>query len=92
MKQILKAILALSLVLSLTGCSSCDRWNKSMDSEFGNGLLREVIVYSATGEEIWRFKGKFDIDYSSGRILFDDENNKRHTVYFQNGTIIINEI
>ncbi len=44
------------------------------------------------GDEVWRFSGKFDIEYSSGRILFDDENNKRHTIYFENGTVIINEI
>lgn len=92
MKKMLKAVLALSLVLTLTGCASCDRWKKSMDSEYNGGLEREVIVYSATGEEIWRFSGKFDIDCSDGRLLFDDENNKRHTIYFQNGTVIINEI
>lgn len=91
MKKVIKAALAIFLVLTLTGCASCDRWMKTMDSEYGNGLPREVIVYSATGEVIWRFNGKFDVDYTDGRILFDDENNKRHTIYFQNGTVIVNE-
>lgn len=91
MKKIIKSVLGLSLVLMLTGCASCDRWRKDMDSEWGNGLSREVIVYSATGEEVWRFSGKFDIKYSTGRVLFDDENNKRHTIYFENGTVIVNE-
>lgn len=77
---------------SLTGCASCDRMSKTIDSNMGNGLNREVIVYSATGAEVWRFQGKFDIDYAGNRLLFDDENNKRHTIYFQNGTVIINEI
>lgn len=91
MKKVFKAALAMFLVLTLTGCASCDRWKKTMSSEYGNGLPREVIVYSATGEEIWRFSGKLDVDYTDGRVLFDDENNKRHTIYFQNGTVIVNE-
>ena len=90
-KNVIRVVLSVAMLCTLTGCASCDRWKKSMDSEYNGGLNREVIVYSATGVEIWRFSGRFDVDYTNGRILFDDENNKRHTVYFQNGTVIVNE-
>lgn len=94
--KIKKAVLISALVASVTVLSGCgaswERQKKNWDSEFSGGLNREIIVYSATGAEVWRFTGKFDINFSEGRILFDDENNMRHTVYFQNGTVIVNEI
>ena len=94
--KIKKAVLIAALVASVTVLSGCganwERQKKNWDSEFLGGLNREIIVYSATGAEVWRFIGKFDVDFSEGRILFDDENNMRHTVYFQNGTVIVNEI
>ncbi len=96
MKAVLKIItasVAIAAVSLLAGCdnASCIRAQKDWESEM-SGLNREVIVYSATGTEIWRFTGKFDVDYTDERILFDDENRKRHTIYFKNGTVIINEI
>lgn len=92
-KKILIAGLTIAILCAtLAGCASVEREIKSLESEFNNGLNREVIVYSATGEEISRFKGKFDIEYQDGRVLFDDENGKRHCIYFENGTVIVNEI
>lgn len=92
-KKLVVAVLAfvLSGISLFCSCASTERMKKNMDSEFNGGLNRELIVYSATGEEVWRFSGKFDIEYVSGRILFDDENGKRHTIYFQNGTVVVNE-
>lgn len=95
-KNIKKIIVMAALVASVVTFSGCgaswERQKKDWDSEFSNGLNREVVVYSATGVEIWRFTGKFDVDFSENRVLFDDENNMRHTIYFQNGTVIVNEI
>lgn len=92
-KKILIAGLTIAILCAtLAGCASVERGIKSLESEFNNGLNREIIVYSATGEEISRFKGKFDIEYQDGRVLFDDENGKRHCIYFENGTVIVNEI
>lgn len=95
-KKTLIALTALgAIILALTGCDSSESWNRSKkdwDSEHNGGLNRELIVYSETGQEVWRFNGKFDIDYSDDRILFDDENNLRHIIYFQNGIVIVNEI
>lgn len=91
-KKIVKAVLAVGLLCTLTGCASCDRFKKTWDSNVAGGLDREVIVYSATGEEVWQFRGKIDVEYTDGRVLFDDENGKRHVIYFPNGTVIINEV
>ena len=74
------------------GCASCSRMQKSLQSVMGNGLNREIIVYDAVGNEIFRQTGKFDVEYSTERVLYDDENEHRHTIYFKNGIVIVNEI
>lgn len=87
MKKIIAVVLACILIIvSVTGCA-----------DMNNEPDREVIVYSAAGEEIWRFEGKFNVrsfsaSYADGYFLFKDENGKNHSIYFENGTVIINEI
>ena len=76
----------------LTGCASCDRMKKSWSSDLSGGLSREVIVCDCVGNKIFEYKGKFDVDYKSERILFDDENNNRHVIYFKTGTVVVNEV
>ena len=44
------------------------------------------------GDELERYRGRFDVDYSDGRVLFDDEEGNRHIIYFKSGTVIINEL
>lgn len=65
---------------------------KTQDSNFNNGIEREVIVYDMDGDELEYFRGRFDVDYEDERIMFDDENGNRHVIYFKSGTVIINEI
>ena len=65
---------------------------KTQDSNFNNGIEREVIVYDMDGDIIQTYTGKFDIEYEDERILFDDENGLRHVIYFKTGTVIVNEI
>ena len=89
---IIISILSIIAMSILGGCSSVDRSLKNIQSDFGDGLLREVIVYDSVGNEIFRQKGKFDIDYDDERILYDDENNLRHVIYFKNGIVIVNEL
>ncbi len=64
---------------------------KSQESNFTNGIEREVTVYSMTGEPIKHYEGRFDVDYDNDRIIFDDENGKRHVIYYPTGTVIIDE-
>ena len=65
---------------------------KTQDSNFNNGIEREVVVYDMDGDIIQTYTGKFDIEYEDERILFDDENGLRHVIYFKTGTVIVNEI
>lgn len=68
---------------------------KDLKSEMESGINRTVLVYDVQGELIREYSGKFDIDTgnSSGTpyIVFDDENGKRHIVYYTTGTILIDE-
>ena len=68
---------------------------KDMESEMNNGINRTVSVYDVNGELIKEYKGKFDVDTGSCEtapyIVFDDENGKRHIIYYTTGTITIDE-
>ena len=64
---------------------------KSQKSNFNNGIQRTVRVYDVEGDIIEEYEGKFDIEYDSDRILFDDEHGKRHIIYYTTGTVIIDE-
>ena len=65
---------------------------KTQKSDLEGGINRDVKVYDATGGLIKEYSGKFDIEYDDDRILFDDENGKRHTIYYPTGTVIIDEV
>lgn len=65
---------------------------KSQESNFSDGIQREVKVYDATGNLIKEYKGKFDLEYDNDRILFDDENGNRHIIYYPTGTVLIDEV
>ena len=66
---------------------------KDQQSNFGtNQAQREITVYDINGNIIEQYKGKFDIETDRDKyILFDDENGKRHIIYYTTGTVIINE-
>ena len=64
---------------------------KSQESNFGDGIERIVKVYDVNGKLITEYDGKFDITYDDDRILFDDENGKRHIIYYPTGTVVIDE-
>ncbi len=64
---------------------------KSQESNFNGGIERTVRVYDVKGDLIQQYDGKFDVDYDDNRIIFDDENDKRHVIYYPTGTVIIDE-
>jgi hypothetical protein len=64
---------------------------KSQQSNFEEGLERTVRVYDIEGDLIQEYSGKFDIDYDAERIIFDDDNGKRHVIYYSTATVIIDE-
>lgn len=64
---------------------------KTQESNFGDGIERVVRVYDVNGGLIETYDGKFDITYDDDRVLFDDENGKRHIIYYPTGTVLIDE-
>lgn len=65
---------------------------KDQQSNFGNGISRTVTVYDLNGKIIKEYTGKFDIETDKeSYILFDDENGKRHIIYYTTGTITVDE-
>ena len=65
---------------------------KDQKSNFANGIERIVRVFDVNGELIEEYEGKFDVETGNADyILFDDENGKRHIIYYTTGTIIIDE-
>ena len=65
---------------------------KTQESNLSNGIERTVKVYDVQGDLIKEYSGKFDVDYDDDRIIFDDEEGKRHIIYYPTGTVIIDEI
>lgn len=74
-----------------TSTASGSRAVKTQHSELNNGVERVVTVYDVEGDVIQRYDGKFDVTYDDDRILFDDENGKRHVIYYSTGNVIIDE-
>ena len=65
---------------------------KDQQSNFDNGLNREIIITAEDGREIFYYKGKCDIKHNDGYILFETENGKRMMIYYGiTDTIIISE-
>ena len=65
---------------------------KDQQSNFDNGLNREIIITAEDGREIFSYKGKCDIEHNDGYILFETEDNKRMMIYYGvTDTIIIKE-
>lgn len=78
----------------LYGTESGKRAQKTLHSETSGGLQRTVKVYDMEGDMLAEYKGKFDVAETSGdgvvKIKFDCDG-KRHIIYGQTGTIIIDE-
>jgi len=65
---------------------------KDYVSNIENGLNRSVDIYAEDGRQIYHYDGKIDIEDNDGYILFEDENNKRHIIYYGAlDTVIIEE-
>ena len=72
----LLTVLAVLIVWLTLTSSSCSRQVSRWEAEYGRGVEREVTLYSMTGEEIGRWEGIIDVEYTDGRVdlMFFDEN------------------
>lgn len=77
-----------------TRTESGKRHIKTWQSETTGGIDRTVTVYDISGKEVAKYHGRFDIEESSQegvvKIKFDC-NGKRHIIYAQTGTVLIDE-
>lgn len=75
--------------------ASGQRAFKDQESNFENGTERIVTIYDVNGEVIKQYDGRFDVETgnvdNAPYILFDDENGKRHIIYYTTGTVTIDE-
>lgn len=100
--KIVAIVVEISLFVSLVvGCAAYNthtesgkRHVKTWESETSGGINRTVTVYDIQGEEVAKYSGRFDIEESSQegvvKIKFDN-NGKRHIIYAQTGTVLIDE-
>lgn len=66
---------------------------KDQESNFNNGLNREITITAEDGREIYHYKGKCDIETQDRYILFEGEDGLRRTIYWGiTDTIIIEEL
>lgn len=97
-KEIWWLILIIIIVLGSLGwyvfnTQSGARFIKGLQSNAGDGLYREVLVYTESGELIYEDKGKFDVEVSETRIKYIDDKDKLHIIYLGNSsTGIVNEL
>ena len=90
MKKILTIALLLLAVLTVSSCESCSRDIKSLQSDFGGGLTRTLVLMDYQGDTLKVWNGKFDIrDEGADNQVFFDLNNKR--VWIQGGIVVSEE-
>lgn len=66
---------------------------KDQQSNFNQGLNREITITAEDGREIYHYKGKCDIETQDRYILFEGEDGLRRTIYWGIAdTIIIEEL
>jgi len=91
----LGSILAIIVIVGLIawwffGTAAGSRSLKTLRSNV-SGIERTVTVYDINGNILREYTGRFDVEYDENRILFDDEDGKRHVIYYTTGTVIIEE-
>lgn len=87
MRRLIQIALAVTFALGLSGCESCSRSVKSLESDFGGGLHRKVTLYDYEGEVLREWEGKFDVAENDQECWFDVDGKR---VIIQGG-IIVNE-
>jgi len=69
---------------------------KDYESNFNNGLMREITITSEDGREIFHYEGKVDIETkhegNGNYILFESEEGLRYIIYYGvMDTVVIKE-
>lgn len=67
-----------------TNTASGKRALKDTQSELNNGIEREIIITAEDGREIFRYRGKVDIEsnHTDNYIKFESEEGLRYIIYY----------
>lgn len=67
-----------------THTASGSRKLKDIQSEWNNGIEREITITAEDGREIFHYEGRVDIETNEDDkyILFDGEDGKRYMIYY----------
>lgn len=78
----------------LYGTQQGKRAQKDTESNLGDGLKREIVLYTRDGDIIKKYTviGDVEYKYDPYRIVFEDENGLRHTISPGDNPIINDEI
>ena len=99
LSAVIGVVLSVAIVVGglwfLHNTASGVRIQTSWESQLNIGLDRTATVYSATGEQIYEFTGRFDVVHEGMRILFDVVHDcgsiTRNIIYAPTGSVVIVE-
>lgn len=76
------AIIVGGMMFWLYGTQQGKRAQKDTESNLGDGLKREIVLYTRDGDIIKKYTviGDVEYKYDPYRIVFEDENGLRHTI------------
>ena len=79
-------ILVVSIIMIIAGSSfnSVKRRLKDIRSDYSDGIHRTITITAEDGRTIYTYEGTVDleIDTSTRKIKFEDENNKRQIIIY----------
>ena len=84
-------ILLIGMLWWYGNTESGKRAYKTQTSNLNGRIERTVEIYDVTGNLIKQYYCKAVIEHEYNRITFEDVNDKRHTIFYQTGTILIDE-
>ena len=88
------AVIVGGMMFWLYGTQQGKRAQKDTESNLGDGLKREIILYTRDGDIIEKYIIIGDVEYKNDpyRLVFEDENGFRHTITPGDNPITNNEI
>ena len=88
------ALMVGGMMFWLYGTQQGKRAQKDTESNLGDGLKREIILYTRDGDIIEKYIIIGDVEYKNDpyRLVFEDENGFRHTITPGDNPITNNEI
>ena len=88
------AMIVGGMMFWLYGTQQGKRAQKDTESNLGDGLKREIILYTRDGDIIEKYIIIGDVEYKNDpyRLVFEDENGFRHTITPGDNPITNNEI